>query len=204
MKKLLLIAVIGAVLFYLNRRASAGAVRSGVRWRVHRRRFSAQQSGALVTGQGQVSRILGDDSIGDHHQRFILRLPSGQTVLIAHNVDIAPRIEGLNVGDTVSFHGEFEWNDKGGVVHWTHHDPQGSHECRLAEARRPDVPVNDGDDGMDERDKPDHDPARRSLLRQSLALAGMAALASPIGSASAASAPAPNRRRIRIRRSGAR
>ena len=51
--------------------------------------------------------------------------------------------------------------------------------------------MNDGDDGMDERDKPDHDPARRSLLRRSLALAGMAALASPAGRASAASAPAP-------------
>ena len=44
---------------------------------------------------------------------------------------------------------------------------------------------------MDERDKPDHDPARRSLLRQSLALAGIAALGAPAGMASAASAAAP-------------
>jgi len=142
MKKLLLIAVVGAVLFYLNRGPGpAPATRSvdppdvaaapsapASSGESDADDFSAQQSGARVTGVGEVSRILGDDSIGDRHQRFILRLPSGQTVLIAHNVDIAPRIEGLNVGDTVSFHGEFEWNDKGGVVHWTHHDPQGSHE----------------------------------------------------------------------------
>ena len=140
MKKLLLIAVVGAVLFYLNRGpapaphpagppevvAAPAAPEAGGHATTDA--FSVHQSGALVTGAGQVSRILGDDSIGDRHQRFIVRLPSGQTVLIAHNIDIAPRVEGLNVGDTVSFHGEFEWNDKGGVVHWTHHDPQGSHE----------------------------------------------------------------------------
>ena len=139
MKKLLLIAVIGAVLFYLNRGPApspqsadpSGVAASGLPARdgdAISDAFAGRRSGVAVTGTGQVSRILGDDSIGDRHQRFVLRLPSGQTVLVAHNVDIAPRVEGLNVGDTVSFHGEYDWNDKGGVVHWTHHDPQGSHE----------------------------------------------------------------------------
>ena len=140
MKKILLLAVVAAVLLYLNRGPApaphtvdrsevvAGPAASAADGHASTDAFSVQQSGALVTGSGQVSRILGDDSIGDRHQRFILRLPSGQTVLIAHNIDVAPRVEGINVGDTVSFHGEFEWNDKGGVVHWTHHDPQGSHE----------------------------------------------------------------------------
>jgi len=140
MKKILLLAVVAAVLLYLNRGPApaphpldrsevvAGPAAPAADGHASTDAFSVQQSGALVTGSGQVSRILGDDSIGDRHQRFILRLPSGQTVLIAHNIDVAPRVEGINVGDTVSFHGEFEWNDKGGVVHWTHHDPQGSHE----------------------------------------------------------------------------
>jgi hypothetical protein len=140
MKKLLLLAVVGAVLFYLNRGPApapravdppavvAGHAAPATGSHATTDDFSAQQTGTLVTGEGQVSRILGDDSIGDRHQRFILRLPSGQTVLIAHNIDVAPRVEGLNVGDMVSFHGEFEWNDKGGVVHWTHRDPQSSHE----------------------------------------------------------------------------
>ncbi|MGH8204200.1 MAG: DUF3465 domain-containing protein, partial [Steroidobacteraceae bacterium] len=80
-------------------------------------------------GEGRVSRILGDDSLGDRHQRFIVTLDSGQTVLIAHNIDLARRVEGLQVGDAVSFKGEYEWNDRGGVVHWTHDDQQGQHEA---------------------------------------------------------------------------
>ena len=84
-------------------------------------RFAAPGAGDPVT------RILSDDAQGSRHQRFIVRLSSGQTVLVAHNIDLAPRVPGLKVGDIVEFSGEFEWNDKGGVVHWTHHDPSGSH-----------------------------------------------------------------------------
>ncbi len=76
---------------------------------------------------GTVSRVLADDNDGSRHQRFILALPSGTTVLIAHNIDLAPRIEGLRTGDRVEFSGEYEWNPQGGVVHWTHRDPQGRH-----------------------------------------------------------------------------
>lgn len=86
-----------------------------------------QHSNTQVTGEGIVQKVLPDDNQGSRHQRFILALPSGQTVLVAHNIDLAPRIAGLQVGDTVAFNGEYEWNPKGGVVHWTHHDPAGRH-----------------------------------------------------------------------------
>lgn len=93
---------------------------------------SFQESGALRPGQqtrgsGEVVRILSDDNEGSRHQRFILRLDGGRTVLVAHNIDLAPRVAGLQTGDTVEYYGVFESNDRGGVIHWTHHDPQGRH-----------------------------------------------------------------------------
>ena len=84
-------------------------------------------SGAQAKGTGIVVRLLSDDNDGSRHQRFILRLDSGRTLLIAHNIDLAPRISGLREGDTVEFNGEFESNSQGGVIHWTHRDPNGGH-----------------------------------------------------------------------------
>ena len=89
--------------------------------------FQNRASNVQVEGEGVVTRILADDLDGSRHQRFIVSLASGQTVLIAHNIDIAPRIDGLQTGDSVRFYGEYLWNEKGGMVHWTHHDPEGRH-----------------------------------------------------------------------------
>jgi hypothetical protein len=90
--------------------------------------FENRQSNVQVRGSGVVVRILPDDLQGGRHQRFILRLSSGQTVLISHNIDLAPRVDAIREGDTVGFYGEYEWNSKGGLVHWTHHDPAGRHK----------------------------------------------------------------------------
>jgi hypothetical protein len=87
-----------------------------------------RRSGVQTQGKGIVIKVLPDDNQGSRHQRFILKLHSGQTLLIAHNIDLAPRLSNLRKGDTVAFNGEYEWNKKGGVIHWTHHDPRGRHE----------------------------------------------------------------------------
>jgi len=91
--------------------------------------FAEHRGNFVAEGEGTVKRILPDDNDGSRHQRFIVQLASGQTLLIAHNIDLAPRIEGLAVGDEVTFKGEYEWNDNGGVVHWTHLDPAATHEA---------------------------------------------------------------------------
>jgi hypothetical protein len=91
------------------------------------RAFAEKLSNLQVEGRGVVTMILPDDNKGSRHQRFVLKLSSGRTLLVAHNIDLAPRIDTLAMGDEVAFSGEYEWNSKGGVLHWTHHDPNGSH-----------------------------------------------------------------------------
>ena len=90
--------------------------------------FKNNLSDIQVGGSGKVINILPDDTQGSQHQRFIIKLKSGQTLLIAHNIDLASRVSSLRVGDHINFYGEYEWNSKGGVVHWTHRDPSGRHE----------------------------------------------------------------------------
>ena len=89
--------------------------------------YQNRTSDLIVEGVGRVERLLSDDLEGSRHQRFILRLGSGQSILVSHNIDVAPRINALRVGDQVRFRGEYEWNDQGGLVHWTHDDPKDWH-----------------------------------------------------------------------------
>lgn len=94
---------------------------------VLRQAYQQRKSDFQFHGSGQVERLLSDDNRGDKHQKFIIRLSSRQTILIAHNIDLAPRIADLKVGDTIEFYGEYEWSQQGGVIHWTHHDPKKLH-----------------------------------------------------------------------------
>jgi hypothetical protein len=140
MKKILLIAAVAAA-FYIGHEETNGfrqltgspSTETGSGYssssNAIQAAFDEQKSGVQVQGEGVVSRLLADDNDGSRHQRFILTLSSGQTILIAHNIDLAPRIATLKSGDSVAFNGVYEWNAKGGVVHWTHHDPGGRHEA---------------------------------------------------------------------------
>ncbi|WP_081722032.1 DUF3465 domain-containing protein [Geminisphaera colitermitum] len=92
-----------------------------------RQLFEQKKSDVAVSGKGVVKRLLPDDLEGSRHQRFIIELASGQTLLVAHNIDVAPRVEPLAVGDNIEFHGEYVWSDKGGTIHWTHRDRKGRH-----------------------------------------------------------------------------
>lgn len=87
--------------------------------------FAQKQSHVWLQGNGVVKKLLPDDTKGARHQRFLVSISPGQTLLFAHNLDLAPRVAELNVGDQVQFKGEYIYNPKGGIMHWTHHDPQG-------------------------------------------------------------------------------
>ncbi len=134
MKKalIILLAFLAGYTIYVSYQGSAinqpeAVVQKGDSDAVMARAFANRSSNLQVEGQGRVEALLADDIAGSRHQKFILRLESGQTLLIAHNIDLAPRLRSLQKGDTVAFSGEYEWNTQGGVVHWTHRDPDGSH-----------------------------------------------------------------------------
>ena len=89
--------------------------------------YKNKKSDVQVSGSGVVVKVLPDDNDGIRHQKFILRLENGITLLVAHNIDLAPRLESLIESEIVEFNGEYEWNSKGGVIHWTHRDPNNRH-----------------------------------------------------------------------------
>jgi signal peptidase I len=86
--------------------------------------YQARRSHVWVEGAGRVERLLRDDTKRPRHQRFIVDLGNGLTVLIAHNIDLASRVP-LKKGDVIRFRGEYIWSEQGGTVHWTHRDPKG-------------------------------------------------------------------------------
>jgi Protein of unknown function (DUF3465) len=84
--------------------------------------------GQMTTVSGVVVRTLADDRDGSPHQRFIIKTQDGISLLIAHNLDLGPRLVGLQAGDRLRVRGEYVWNERGGAMHWTHGDPHGDHE----------------------------------------------------------------------------
>ena len=99
------------------------------------RAFTKRDEGEWIEVTGFVRRLLSDDNDGSRHQRFIIDIGSSWTLLIAHNIDLATRVP-LGMGDRVRVKGMYEWNDLGGLVHWTHHDPQGIEEGGWVRYRR--------------------------------------------------------------------
>lgn len=89
--------------------------------------FGKNDTGGWVEATGLVKKLLTDDTSASCHQRFILDRRNGQTLLVAHNTDLAARVP-LGLGDRIRVRGMYEWNELGGLVHWTHFDPMGIEE----------------------------------------------------------------------------
>ena len=135
MKKLFIALLVGLALYGVQQRhpglfqglTGAPATIASSTSAQLRQAYEDRRSDLQVEGRAVVTRVLRDDLKGSRHQRFLMRTDDGLSLLVAHNIDLAPRVEGLREGDEIEFAGEYEWNDKGGVIHWTHHDPRGRH-----------------------------------------------------------------------------
>lgn len=82
--------------------------------------FAQRMSRIPLTAVGKVIKLLPDDIEGTHHQRFIIEVHSGHTILIANNLQRAYRSP-VKMADRVEIHGTYIWNKYGGLIHNTHH-----------------------------------------------------------------------------------
>lgn len=91
-----------------------------------------------VTFSALVYKLLPDDTKGIPHQRFLLRLSNNTTVLVAHNTNLGPYLT-IHPGDWVDISGEYIWNKKGGLVHYTHPSTNGFTKGGWIKIRVPDL-----------------------------------------------------------------
>jgi hypothetical protein len=89
--------------------------------------FAAKRSDVWIEDEGEVVKLLADDTEGVAHQKFLVRIGDSLTVLVAHSLAAAERVP-VREGDRVRFRGEYEWTEKGGTVHFTHAPEQARRE----------------------------------------------------------------------------
>lgn len=97
--------------------------------------YAAWRAGAShveVTASGTIARVLGvraDGRFGPH-EGFLVHLRGagghGLTIEVEDNLRLTGPVP-IEAGEDVVVHGEYEYDLRGGVVHWTHHDPSGHH-----------------------------------------------------------------------------
>jgi hypothetical protein len=81
--------------------------------------FENRISGFRVRLRGEVVEIFRHYVHSREKQEFVVRLDSGQTVLIIHNKTFARPVPRLRLGNRVSVMGRYRWNNEGGYVDQT-------------------------------------------------------------------------------------
>jgi hypothetical protein len=82
-----------------------------------------QEVNFLEVKNAHVTQVLPDDLIGSKHQKWIVQLEDGSSLLCVYNSDMGDRIP-VQVGQTMSLGGQYIWDRGGGLIHWLHADPQ--------------------------------------------------------------------------------
>lgn len=97
--------------------------------------YHAGRSHVEVVADGTVTRVFGmQPGRISPHEGFLIRLASGcdAIVRVEANADFTGPIP-LHRGERVTVKGEYEYYPRGGVIHWTHHDPRNHHEAGFVE-----------------------------------------------------------------------
>ncbi len=93
--------------------------------------FAQHRSPVEVTAQGTVVKVLGirGGRVG-RHEGFLVHLSGNEghdlTLRIEDNIELTGSIP-LRAGDAVEIRGEYIYDPRGGLIHYTHRDPRGRH-----------------------------------------------------------------------------
>ena len=93
--------------------------------------WRSQRSHLEVTADGSIARVLGTRrGPSGVHEGFLLHLGGsagrGLTVRVESNVDLTGPIP-LRAGQAATVRGEYVYDPRGGLIHYTHLDPRGRH-----------------------------------------------------------------------------
>ena len=92
--------------------------------------YDGGRSHVEVVADGTITQLLGvQQGRASPHEGFLFRLASGCAIVVRVevNTDFTGSVP-LATGQHVLVKGEYEYYSRGGVIHWTHHDPRGRHE----------------------------------------------------------------------------
>jgi hypothetical protein len=98
--------------------------------------YAQRADKAEALASGSVAAILGTRrGPSGEHEGFLLRLDSGcaLTLRVETNVDLTGPVP-LTRGQHVLVKGEYIYDPRGGLLHWTHRDPRGRHVGGYVEA----------------------------------------------------------------------
>jgi hypothetical protein len=93
------------------------------------RAWQQRLSGVQLSLEGKISRVFSSMETEAGQQKFSLQLAQGQVVTVIHDVRLGSAIEDLAEGEIIEVFGEYQWAPDGGVIHWTHRDPEGNRQA---------------------------------------------------------------------------
>jgi hypothetical protein len=91
--------------------------------------YGSQATNQEVIAHGRVGEILGTrPGRSGSHEGFLLKLDGDcdLTLKVETNVSITGPVP-IHRGEIVIVKGEYVYDPLGGILHWTHHDPEGRH-----------------------------------------------------------------------------
>ena len=99
--------------------------------------WAGHQSHLELVAEGTVARNLGTRrGPSGLHEGFLVHLRGGAghglTIRVEDNADITGPIP-IGEGADVRIRGEYIYDPRGGLIHWTHHDPRLRHEPGFVE-----------------------------------------------------------------------